>query len=122
MTEFRKLTCIVCPIGCVIELEYDEDSVITIQGNLCEKGTAFAEKEIFNPERTLTTSVRIIGGRLPLASVRTREPIPKSKIFEVMEEIKKVRMKAPVRQGDVVLHDVAGTGVDVVVTRNIQLE
>ena len=116
----KELICIVCPIGCNLNVEYSETSIESIEGNLCQKGVEYVEKETFHPERTLTTSVLVLHGKMPLASVRTTGPIPKAIIKKVMAEIKKIKLEAPVKFGQVIVKDVEGTGVDVVVTREVK--
>ena len=80
----------------------------------------YAEKELFDPHRTITTSVRVRGGEMPLASVRTTEPVPKHLILKIVSLVKKMELKAPVEFGQVVIQDVEGTGVDVVATRGVR--
>jgi len=116
----RKFICIVCPIGCPLEILHDEHEILSLQGNLCARGADYAEKELFHPERTLTTSVRVRNGEMPLASVRSNEPIPKELIRDVVMELKGIELEAPVEFGQVVMEDVRGTGVDVVVTREVK--
>ena len=116
----RKLTCIICPIGCTLEVLYDEKEIQSVQGNLCPRGMDYAEKELFDPERTLTTSVRVRGGEMPLASVRSVGPLPKALIVPVVRRLKRMELEAPVGFGQVVLEDVEGTGVDVVATREVK--
>lgn len=117
----RKLICIVCPIGCNLEIHHDEHEILSLQGNLCARGAEYAEKELFHPERTLTTNVRVRNGEMPLASVRSTEPIPKELIVDVVRELKRMGLEAPVEFGQIVMQDVRGTGVDVVVTREVKL-
>ena len=116
----RTFTCIVCPNGCEIEAEYEGAQVLSVTGNLCPKGKTYVTQELVDPRRTIATSVRVEGGALPLASVRLTNPIPKDRIFDVMREINRVRLTAPVRIGDVVIADVLGLGSDVIVTKHIE--
>ncbi len=117
-----KLICIVCPIGCNLDVLHDGEQILSVQGNLCPRGCDYAEKELFNPERTLTTSVRVLNGKMPLASVRTERPIPKSLVRVIVARVKEIELEAPVEFGHVVIRDVEGTGVDVVVTREVKLK
>ena len=96
----------------------DENLVVT--GNTCKRGELYGRQEVTNPTRTVTSTVRIDGGELPLCPVKTKDPIPKAKIFEAMEEIDKVHLVTPVHIGDVVIENVAGTGVAVVATRDME--
>jgi len=116
----KKLICIVCPIGCNLEISYNECEIQNIQGYLCPRGVEYAEKELFNPERTLTTSVHVMNGEMPLASVRTTKPIPKHLTRRVVGKLKKIHMEAPVKFGQVIIKDVEGSGVDVVTTREVR--
>ena len=116
----RTFTCIVCPNGCEIDTEYEGTQVFSVTGNLCPKGKTYVTQELADPRRTIATSVRITGGVLPLASVRLTNAIPKDRIFDVMAEINRQVLAAPVKIGDVVIHDVLGLGSDVIVTKNIE--
>ena len=115
----RTFTCIVCPNGCEIDAEYEGANVLSVTGNLCPKGRAYVTQELTDPRRTIATSVRVTGGTMPLASVRLTKAIPKDKIFDVMMEIVRHTLAAPVRIGDVVVSNVLGLGSDVIVTRNV---
>ncbi len=117
--ERRELTCIGCPMGCAITVELENGEVKTVTGNTCAIGDKYARNEVTHPERTVTSTVVILDGEKPRLSVKTKGNIPKDKIGACMKEIDQVRMKAPVKIGDVVVKDVAGTGVDVVATRNV---
>ena len=115
----RTFTCIVCPNGCEIETEYEGSNVLSVSGNLCPKGKAYVTQELIDPRRTISTSIRILGGALPLASVRLTNAIPKDRIFDVMNEINRQVLPAPVHIGDVVIHNVLGLDSDVIITKNI---
>lgn len=114
----RELTCISCPLGCPLKVELDETgAVLSVTGNTCKRGEEYGKKEVTAPTRTVTSTIKVEGASVPVTSVRTKTDIPKEKIFACMEEIRRTKMKAPVHIGDVVIHDVAGTGVDVTATR-----
>ena len=115
----RTFTCIVCPNGCEIETEYEGTQVLSVTGNLCPKGRTYVTQELVDPRRTIASSVRVLGGALPLASVRLNRPIPKDRIFDVMKEISHRTLEAPVRIGDVVIENVLGLDSDVIVTKNV---
>lgn len=117
--EKRELVCIGCPLGCPLTVELDGDEVVSVSGNTCKRGDVYARKEVTNPTRIVTSSVKVEGGTLAAVSVKTKEDIPKGKIFDCVTALKDVVVKAPVHIGDVVLADVAGTGVDVIATKNV---
>lgn len=118
--EKRELTCIGCPLGCQITVELENGEVTSITGNTCKRGSDYARKEVANPERTVTSTVMIEGGKTDtFLPVRTASDIPKDKIFECMQCLKGVTVKAPVAVGDVIVADVAGTGVDVVSAKTV---
>ncbi len=115
----KELTCIGCPMGCQITVELDGGEVKSVKGNTCQKGDVYARKEVTNPTRIVTSTVVIRGGDKPRLSVKTANDIPKDKIFEVMKDIDAAHPSAPVKIGDVIVENVAGTGVNVIATRNI---
>lgn len=117
----RRVVCVLCPLGCKIRIELDEKgNILSIKGNRCPRGEGYAKDEMKNPKRVVTTSVRVLDGELPLASVKTNGPIPKKYIFDLMEILKKIELKAPVKVGDVVVRNVFGTNVNVVITRSVE--
>lgn len=114
----RELICIGCPMGCPVTVEMEGDEIVSVSGNTCPRGDAYARKEVTNPTRIVTSTVKVEGGLVEMISVKTKEDIPKDKIFDCVRALKGVTVKAPVHIGDVILADVAGTGVDVMATRN----
>lgn len=115
----RELTCIGCPLGCSITVTMNDTDVVSVTGNTCPRGDAYARKEVTNPTRIVTSTVRVQGGVSPMVNVKTASDIPKSKIFDCTNALRDIVITAPVKIGDVVLSDVAGTGVDVVAAKNI---
>ena len=113
------LICIGCPMGCPLTVEREGDAVVRVTGNTCPRGDAYGRKEVTNPTRIVTTTVRVEGGVLPVVSCKTASDIPKGKIFDVTRALKAVTVRAPVSIGQVLAENVAGTGVSVVATKNI---
>lgn len=111
----KELICIVCPSGCHITVGDDG----TVTGNTRKRGEAYARKEATHPTRVLTTTVRLESAVLRRLPVKTREDIPKEKLFDAMRALDGVTVRAPVRRGDVVLRDVCATGVDVIACRDV---
>ena len=118
----KKLICIGCPKGCELCVEMDGNNVKSVLGHSCKRGEEYAIKEVTNPTRIITSTVIVNGGKgiNSQVSVKTEHDIPKGKITEVMDQLKGVSVSAPVKIGDVVIENVAGTGVNIVATRNIE--
>lgn len=114
--EIRELTCINCPMGCLLTVTMNGDEIVDISGYTCPRGKTYAKKEVTNPTRIVTSTVKVIGGKAERVSCKTQCDIPKNKIMEVMREINAAVVKAPVVIGEVLITDVAGTGVDVIAT------
>ena len=115
-TGIRKFTCIMCPQGCDIEATLRGSEILAITGNTCEKGRDYVTNELLHPMRNIASSVLVTGSDHPLVSVRLSGMIPKDRIFDVMAEIKSVRLAAPVTRGSIVIPNVLGLGVDVIAT------
>ncbi len=116
--ESTELTCIACPKGCRMHVTIT-DGVIDVQGSGCMRGKEYAKSEILNPMRMVTTSVKTRRAGHALLSVRTASPVPKGKVPEVLHELHRMKVKAPITTGEVVCRDVAGTKVDVIATKTI---
>ncbi|MBR3816552.1 MAG: DUF1667 domain-containing protein [Clostridia bacterium] len=110
----RKLTCIICPLGCELTVQLEDKEILDISGHTCPRGKAYAEAECTAPTRTLTTTVRCSDGSL--VPVKTQTPIPKEKMSECMEILNGVTAALPLAIGDVIVEDVFGSKV--VATQN----
>ena len=119
MITNTELTCINCPLGCALTVASENASVISVTGNTCQRGEAYARAEVTAPVRIVTTSVPVTGGSCPMVSVKTASAIPKDKIFDCISALKNVTATAPIAIGDVILQNVAGTGIDMVATRDV---
>lgn len=117
--ERKELICIGCPLGCNLTVEMDGGQVVSVNGNTCKRGDDYARKELTDPRRIVTSTVPVAGGNLPVVSVKTTSDIPKEKIRECLCALKGVTLTAPVQIGDVIVENVADTGVDVIATKSI---
>ena len=113
-----ELTCINCPIGCFLTAYLEDGVVVKVEGNTCPRGDKYARQEVVNPVRTVTSSVEVEGDGKRRVSVKTVPEIPKAMIFPVMEVIRNTKAHHPVKIGDVILKDIAGTGSDLLATSN----
>ena len=118
--EVRNLICINCPLGCALTVETENGQIVSVSGNTCKKGDIYARKEVTAPTRIVTSTVRVTGGAADMVSVKTKTDTPKDKIFECVRALKDIVVSAPVHIGDVILRDAAGTGVDIVATKNVE--
>lgn len=119
-TEIRKLTCINCPLGCSLSVTMDGKEVVSVTGNTCPKGEIYARNEVTDPKRVVTSSVYVLNGERNVVSVKTEEAIPKDKIFDCVEAMRALKVKAPVSIGDVIAEDIAGTGVKLLAMANVK--
>lgn len=120
MSKTRELTCIGCPMGCSLAVELEDKNVIKVTGNLCKRGEIYGEKECSNPTRIVTSTVYVQDGEIDAVSVKTQNDIPKDKIFEVVAALNEVKVKAPVKEGDTIVENIANTGVNIIATKNVQ--
>ncbi len=114
----KNLTCIECPLGCILSVDVENCKVIKVSGNKCPKGEKYAVSEIENPIRILTSTILCQGLDLKILPVRTDQPIPKARIQESMAEIKKIRVNKPVQAGEIIAKNFLGLGVNLIATRN----
>ena len=119
MKRKHAFVCINCPLSCSLELTEEGGEVLEVGGAECKVGVKYAEEEFRDPRRTLSTTVRVRGGALPLLPVVSASPIPKSMVKEAVRELARVEVQAPVADGEVVCRDILGSGVDVVSSRRL---
>lgn len=118
----KELTCIGCPMGCLLDVVIKEDGTYEITGNQCPKGEIYAKKEVTNPTRIITSSVPVVNGLMSMVSVKTDKDIPKSKLEECIKSLVGIRVTAPVHIGDIIVENVADTGVNIIATRNVEVK
>ncbi len=115
----KDIICTICPRGCTVTVEGNADGITSITGYGCKRGEKFASDEFTSPVRILTTTVKIDGSDNDLLPVRSSAALPKEKILDCMEVIKKAMVKLPVKQYDVVVKDICKTGIDIVATKDV---
>lgn len=114
-------TCIVCPVGCHLKIEKDDTSEegYIVSGNKCPRGHKYAIKEMTNPERVVTSTVKINNIENLMLPVKTTDGIPKSKVLNFMAEINKIEVSLPVKRGDILIENIYNTGVNLVASKSI---
>jgi len=115
----EQMVCIMCPVGCRIEVALDENGQVIVSGYRCQRGVEYGRQEMIAPHRILTTSVLVENGEMELVSVKTNKPVPRKLLFQLIDALKRVRVKAPVYMGDVLVENILNTGADVVATRTV---
>ena len=118
--EERKFICVSCPLGCGLNVTLDDNGeVVSVTGNSCPRGYAYAKSEVKDPRRVFASTVRVRNGKLPVCPIRSKTPAPKEKLFEIAEEVAKLEVIAPIKIGQVLIHNVCGTDVDIVASRDL---
>lgn len=116
----REMVCISCPVGCRLTVTWEDDpSTIDVKGNRCARGEEYGREEILAPTRMVTATVRLRAARIPRLPVRTVKPVRKERIRELLSDLYRIEVTAPVRLGAAVIEDWQGTGIDVVATRSM---
>ena len=123
--EKIPLTCIICPMGCSMEVEVETDAdghkkVLSVKDNGCKRGEQYAAKELQNPTRTLTSTIKVNDGVLPVVPVKTAGEVPKNMLLQCMEVVRRASCKAPVKRGDILLYDLLGTGINVIACADVE--
>lgn len=118
--EKRIMTCVTCPVGCEMTVEYKNKKLISVSGATCKRGEKYGADEIENPRRTVTSTIPVDGGQVKLLPVKTDKPIPKDKIPEAMKIINKQRASVPIRVGDIIHADFIEDGINLVACRTVE--
>ena len=119
--ENKNLTCIGCPMGCLLTVTYDinDPSNITVTGNTCNRGKLYGITEVTSPTRTVTGTVKVANRHNLVVSVKTQNPIPKDLVLTLANYLNELSVNAPVHIGDIVEENICNTGVNFIVTKNI---
>lgn len=116
----KQIICTVCPMGCNIEVDGEGSTINSVKGYTCNRGLEYAKTEFVNPERILTTLVKIDGVENDLLPVRSNKRVPKDKVLLIVEEIKKISVKLPIKMHQVIIENICGTGADIVATKELK--
>ncbi len=116
----KEIICTVCPRGCRINVEGEGEKILKLEGNLCKRGETYASAEFAHPVRILTTTVKMAGVSGELLPVRSNAPLPKEKLFDCMEVIRKAEVALPIERYQVVIENICGLGVDIVATKAVK--
>ena len=109
----KTMTCIVCPRGCGLEIETAEPSP-HVSGAACKRGVEYALRELVDPRRVLTSTVRITEGQRRRLPVRTTAPIPLPRLVEAARALDAVSVRPPLACGAIIAPDWLGLGADLV--------
>ena len=121
MSEERKFICVSCPLGCGLTVTLDDSGEVSkVEGNTCPRGASYAKSEVKDPRRVFASTVRVKGGKLPVCPVRSKTPAPKGKLFEITRAVAALEVEAPVKIGQVLIHNVCGTDADIVASRDLE--
>jgi thioredoxin reductase/CxxC motif-containing protein len=112
-SQKSDLICTCCPNGCALVAKHLNSGELAIEGALCKRGNEFGIAESTDPRRTLTTTIRVSGGRYPLVSVRSAVPVRKAELKSLVKSLRAVTITAPVYCGD----EVPFENAKIIVTR-----
>jgi CxxC motif-containing protein len=115
----KNITCTICPMGCNIEIFYENCKITEIKGYTCKRGLDYGMAEGTNPVRMLTTTVKIKNGKVPLLPVKSEKPLPKNLIFESMKVLKHTTVSAPIAYGDIIVENILDTGINIIAVREL---
>ena len=118
MSNLQELICITCPKGCVTKV-WKEKGNVKIEGKICKKGKDYIKQEYIEPKRMLTSTVVVERSAVKRLPVRTREAIPKKKLFMAMDQLSEIRVKPPIRIGDVIISNLVDTGIDLIASDDL---
>jgi CxxC motif-containing protein len=115
----EEMICITCPVGCTLQVTHDGETLLHVDGNTCNRGLAYVERELTDPRRMVATTVRVKGGLHSLIPVYTAAPFPKPRIFDLLEALRAIEIEAPVTMNEIVLEDALGTGISIITSRDM---
>ena len=118
LKESKTLVCTACPMGCSLQAEKNGDEVVVL-GARCKRGQKYAQDEVTNPKRTVTTTIVVRNGAIRRLPVRTTQPFPLSRVLELVNSLSALEVQAPIARGQVIMNDCLGEGIDLIATRTV---
>ena len=118
-TAITHYLCIGCPLGCRLEVEEEDGSIVEVRGFACKRGKEYAEREHVDPRRMVSSTVHVANGLWARLPVKTDRPVPKDRVRAICRALRQVSIAAPVSMGDVIVANVLDTGADIVAARDM---
>ena len=116
----KKIICIKCPKGCEIITTYDGNEITELFGNSCSLGPVYAEKELNNPERTITTTVKILNALVPLIPVWSENPVEKASVIDIVKFLKNKVVYAPVQKGQILFKNILNKNINIISSCSVE--
>jgi CxxC motif-containing protein len=118
----RDIVCFVCPQGCLLAVQTAEeaDDEIRVENNRCLRGMEFAVKELKDPERTLTSTLRVNNGTMPLVSIRSDAPVKKTELKDLITYFDDITINAPVSGGKTLFSAIGKNSVNIIATCSVE--
>ncbi len=121
MNKMQEIICIICPLSCQIKIRVKNKKIVSLENNKCRRGREYAKQEFYNPQRVLTTTIKVKNSNsFPLLPVRTDKSIPKGKLRECMQYLTNIEVEAPAKIGQVIVSNILNTGTNVIATRKLR--
>jgi CxxC motif-containing protein len=112
------MVCFICPKSCLLSVQ-EANGEIRVENNRCPRGIEFAVKELREPERTLTSAIRVNNGVLPLASIRSENPVKKTELKGLVKYFDGITIDAPVSTGQILFSGIGKNSVNIIATRSV---
>lgn len=119
--ETKELVCLACDYSCTLALNLENSKLISVQGNKCNKGILYANKQYIIPCRIVTTIIRVNNGSSRTLPVKSELGVPKSLIFSILNELNDLTVNAPINNGDIIKENICNTGINIIAAGNVQL-
>jgi len=132
----RTMICIVCPKGCAMEVTTPDPGEATaaetsevgvrateglrVEGAGCKRGIEYASREIVDPRRVLTSTVRTTSRSRRRLAVRSAGPIPLPLLEKAARSLDGIVVSPPLACGSVLSADWLGLGVDLVAADDLE--
>lgn len=115
----KEMVCVVCPVSCRMTVDINTAGDIFVSGNKCKRGVVYAEKELTNPTRKVSTTVRIEQGVHSRLPVKSDVEVPKALVLEIVKALDDILVTAPISVGTIVAENVLGSGINFIATRSM---
>lgn len=111
--------CIVCPRGCHLQYSYDQDQQLQVTNNGCKRGPEYLAQELVMPKRMLTTTVRVIGGDIPVVPVYATEYVAKDDVNQIISYLKQISIEAPITCATEIVSEINGIPISICTSRDV---
>lgn len=111
--------CVGCQMRCRLVVTVEANALVGVAGNRCKRALGLAQRRLKARVAELMLQLAVTGGSAPRVEAKASEPVTPDVARLIGAAMRHQRVSAPVKAGEVLIHDAAGLGIDLVALSDV---